>query len=150
MRNPLLRAPLLRVSLAAAFLLAACAKPSAPAGKWEGFYEDEGLIVAVRLEIDAKGTVRVSAPNAVTDKGNLSPVDRAGIRADLTKRLGQSWNLVQPLPLEFDGEAFRKPGGVAPQLEWDAEHKQMTMIYYSASRPSVRVKLAPVEEFGRS
>jgi hypothetical protein len=145
MRNPLLRA-----SLAAALLLAACAKPSAPAGKWEGFYEDEGLIVAVRLEIDAKGTVRVSAPNAVTDKGKLSPVDRAGIRAELTKRLGQSWNLVQPLPLEFDGEAFRKPGGVAPQLEWDAEHTQMTMIYYSANRPSVRVKLAPVEEFGHS
>jgi hypothetical protein len=145
MRNPILRA-----SLAAALLLAACAKTPAPAGKWEGLYEDDGLIVAVRLEIDDGGIIRVSAPNAVMEKRNPSRAEREEIRADLTMRLDRSWPSVRPLPLEFDGEAFRKPGGVAPQLEWDSRAAQMTMIYYSAARPSVRVKLERVEEFGHS
>ena len=67
---------------------------------------------------------------------------------ELKTRLAQSWPAVQPLPLEFDGRAFRKRGGVAPQIEWDAEGKRMTMIYYSGNRLSVRVPLAPVREFG--
>ena len=43
---------------------------------------------------------------------------------------------------------FRKPGGVAPQLEWDPDRKRMTMVYYSGNRNSVRVALSAVGEFG--
>ena len=43
---------------------------------------------------------------------------------------------------------FRKPGGVAPQLEWDPGRKRMTMVYYSGNRNSVRVALSAVSEFG--
>jgi hypothetical protein len=145
----IMRSPILSASLAAALLFSACARTPAPTGKWEGFYEDEGLAVAVRLEIDNAGIVRVSAPNAIIEN-KPSQAERSEIRADLVLKLDRSWPSVRPLPLEFDGEAFRKPGGVAPQLEWDAKNARMTMIYYSPSRPSVRVRLEAVEEFGRS
>jgi hypothetical protein len=145
-----MRSLLVRACLSAALALAACAKAPVPMGKWEGFYEDQGLTVAVRLEIDTGGTIRVSAPNAVMENKNLSQAERTEIRTDLASRLGKSWPQVRPLPLEFDGKVFRKPGGVAPQLEWDSKNAQMTMIYYSATRASVRVPLKLVEDFGRS
>lgn len=141
----------LRPVLAAALIvavLAACsggAKP--PAGRWQGVYEDAGLIVVARLEIDPKGDIRVSAPNAIADLAAMSENDRAGLRTRLLGELAQSWKKVGPLPLEFDGKDFRKPGGVAPQLQWDAKAGHMTMIYYSGNRASVRVPLDPVQQF---
>jgi hypothetical protein len=129
--------------------LCACAEPRPPAGRWEGVYADGGLLVVARLEIAPDGAVRVSAPNAITEGAALPDADRARMLDELKTRLAQSWPAVEPLPLEFDGRAFRKRGGVAPQLEWDAERKRMTMIYYSGNRPSVRVALAPVREFGQ-
>ena len=128
-------------------VLAACSNPSPPAGRWEGVYEDPGLIVAVRLEITSGGDVRVSAPNAITKEEDITPADRAVIRARLLDGLARSWPSVGTLPLEFDGKAFHKPGGVAPQLEWDAKAGRMTMIYYSGRSASVRVPLSAVDAF---
>jgi hypothetical protein len=128
--------------------LLACADPRPPTGRWEGVYEDTGVIIVARLEIVPDGKIRVSAPNAITSETGLSPADRIGLVRQLQTRLDASWSAVAPLPLEFDGQVFRKPGGVAPQLEWDASHKRMTMIYYSGNRNSVRVPLTSVGEFG--
>jgi hypothetical protein len=130
--------------------LSACTDARPPTGRWEGIYEDSGVIIAARLEIADNGKIRVSAPNAITSEGPLSPADRANIVQQLQSRLAMSWPAVEPLPLEFDGHVFRKPGGVAPQLEWDADKKRMTMIYYSGNRNSVRVALTSVGEFGAS
>lgn len=128
--------------------LAACSNPSPPTGRWEGVYEDPALIVAVRLEIAPDGQVRVSAPNAVMNEADLTSSDRAQLRSRLLTSLARSWGSVEALPLNFDGKAFRKPGGVAPQLEWDAKSRHMTMIYYQyGNRASVRVPLDPVQEF---
>jgi len=130
--------------------LSACADSRPPTGRWEGLYEDAGVIIAARLEITENGKIRVSAPNAITGESPLSAAERAGLVQQLQARLSLSWPAVEPLPLEFDGHVFRKPGGVAPQLEWDAERKRMTMIYYSGNRNSVRVALTSVGEFGAS
>ena len=140
-----------RFAVALAFLglaLSACADPRPPVGRWEGVYEDAGVIIVARLEVGEQGVVRVSAPNAITEGATLSQGERARLMDDLRSRLAASWPAVNPLPLEFDGSVFRKPGGVAPQLEWDADRKRMTMVYYSGNRGSVRVSLTEVAEFG--
>lgn len=142
--------PLAAVLAVLCLWLSACSDSRPPTGRWEGLYEDAGVIIVARLEIAENGKVRVSAPNAITNDGPVSPAERAGIVQQLQARLAQSWPAVQPLPLEFDGQVFRKPGGVAPQLEWDATRKRMTMIYYSGNRSSVRVALTSVGEFGAS
>jgi hypothetical protein len=133
--------------MAALAALVACSNPSPPIGRWEGVYEDQALTVVVRLEIDDKGEVRVSAPNAITNEPSLTADDRADLKAHLLDGLARTWSTVSALPLEFDGKAFHKPGGVAPQLEWDAKSKRMTMIYYSGRTASVRVPLSAVQEF---
>ena len=138
-----------RLAAASALLclgLVACADPLPPTGRWEGVYEDPGVIIVARLEIAADGKVRVSAPNAITDKSQLSPAERIELVRELQARLDVSWPAVSPLPLEFDGSVFRKPGGVAPQLEWDSSRKRMTMVYYSGNRNSVRVALTSVAD----
>ena len=139
-----------RLAAASALLclgLLACADPRPPTGRWEGVYEDAGVIIVARLEIAEDGKVRVSAPNAITSEAALSPAERIGLVRQLQTRLESSWPAVAPMPLEFDGSVFRKPGGVAPQLEWDSGRKRMTMIYYSGNRNSVRVALSSVGEF---
>ncbi|HXJ03340.1 MAG TPA: hypothetical protein VNH44_19125 [Micropepsaceae bacterium] len=133
--------------LASLIVLAACSDPQPPIGQWEGAYEDQGLMIVARLQIDGSGHVRVSAPNAITDTAPLSDDDRAALRAKLESGLAASWPSVAPLPLEFDGHAFHKPGGVAPQLEWDKAAKRMTLIFYSGNRRSVRVPLDAVADF---
>src|SRR5262249_26450713 len=117
----------------------------APAGRWQGAYEDAGLIIVARLEIDSTGAVRVSAPNAIIPNSDVTQSERADLRSRLEDGLAASWARVAPLPLEFDGRAFHKPGGVAPQLEWNAG--VMTLIYYSGNRPSVRIPLDAVGQF---
>ncbi len=131
-----------------ALTVAACSgHPTPPSGRWQGVYEDGNLIVAARLEIDQDGRVRVSAPNAIGDFAAMSQDDRAQLRARLVSGLAHSWADVGTVPLEFDGKDFRKPGGVALQLQWDAHAHRMTMIYYSGSRASVRVPLQTVDDF---
>jgi hypothetical protein len=130
-------------------VLAACSKTAEPpTGRWQGVYEDAGLLVVARLEITPNGAVRVSAPNAIGDFGTMPQSERGQLRARLENELAQAWDKVGTLPLEFDGKDFRKPGGVAPQLEWNAKAHRMTMIYYSGNRASVRVPLDSVKDFG--
>ena len=140
--------PFLGIPIAlTACLLAGCSDPRPPAGKWEGRYEDPALVIVARLEIDSAGHVRVSAPNAISDKQPLSSGERRDLRAKLEGGLAASWPRVAPLPLEFDGHSFHKHGGVAPQLEWDAAKQQMTLIFYSGNRRSVHVPLEAVKDF---
>ena len=103
-------------------------------------------MIVARLEIDSGGHVRVAAPNAIIDTPGMSEEDRTDLRSRLETGLVQSWPSVKPLPLEFDGRVFHKPGGVAPQLEWDGAEKRMTMVFYSGNRASVRIRLDPIED----
>ena len=105
------------------------------------------MVVVARLEIDSSGVVRVSAPNAIIDITQMSKQQLADLRKRLDAGLAQSWSGVGPVPLEFDGHVFHKPGGVAPQLEWDGAGKKMTLVFYSGSRPSVHVPLDSVADF---
>ena len=104
-------------------------------------------MIVARLEIDSSGHVRVAAPNAIIDPAGTTENERADLRARLDAGLAQSWPSVAPLPLEFDGRVFHKPGGVAPQLEWDGAEKRMTMVFYSGNRTAIRVKLDPMQEY---
>jgi hypothetical protein len=127
--------------------LAACSNPRPPVGRWQGAYEDPNLVVVARLEIDSSGTVRVSAPNAIIDVAKMSKEELADLHKRLDVSLAQSWSSVGPVPLEFDGHVFHKPGGVAPQLEWDNAGKKMTLVFYSGNRSSVHVPLDSVPDF---
>ena len=132
--------------IAVLLAVSACSKPKPPVGKWEGGYEGGGDLVVARVEILPSGQVKVMAP----DITNLMGAQIAEYRARLAADLANGWSSVEPRDFDFDGKTFRKPGGVAPQLEWDATRKRMTMIYYSGNRSSVRVTLTSVGEFGAS
>jgi hypothetical protein len=133
--------------LAGLLALSACSSPKPPIGRWEGAYEDQGVIIVARLQIDSEGQVRVSAPNAITDKAPISDAERDSLRAKLQAGLAAAWPNVPPLPLEFDGHVFHKAGGVAPQLVWDAASKRMILVFYSGNRSSIHVPLEGVREF---
>lgn len=124
----------------------ACGEAKPPSGRWEGTYEAPGLMIAARLEIDGKGTIYASAPNTLVATG-ASADERAVIRERLTSDLAADWGNAEPRRMEFDGKVFRKPGGIAPQLEWDADTKRMTMIVYPGKEASVRLPLHTVRNF---
>ena len=124
----------------------ACSHPKPPVGHWEGTYESENTMVVARLEIASNGTIMVSATNA-QNIGDSSADDRAGIRQKLAQELADGWADVEPRDLEFDGTTFRKPGGVAPQMEWDANNKHMTMIVYFGKDPAIRIPMHAVTDF---
>lgn len=127
---------------------AACSHPKPPAGKWEGTYESDDAMVVARLEIASNGTILVSAPNA-QDLSAMSADDRAATRQKLAQDLASGWDSVQPRTLDFDGTTFRKPGGVAPQMEWDTNNKHMTLIVYFGTG-SVRIPLHAVNQFSEN
>ena len=131
------------LSLAAGY---GCSHPKPPTGKWEGTYESDDTMVVSRLEIASNGTILVSAPNA-QDLGNTPADDKAGIRQKLAQDLASEWDAVEPRKLDFDGTTFRKPGGVAPQMEWDADNKHMTLIVYFGTNPSIRIPMHAVKQF---
>ena len=106
-------------------------------------------MIAARVEIAKNGDVRVSAPNAFMDFTSLSDDDRHEIAARLSSGLAQSWPHVQPHPFEFDGRVFRNPGGVAPQLELNSSTQHMTMYVYAGTKPTIRIDMEPVKEFGQ-
>ena len=123
------------------------AKPP-PVGRWEGVYEAPDEMVVVRLEITPKGDIYLSAPNALDVLA--TPADqRPAMRAHLTDELVQGWSAVTPRPLDFDGRMFRKPGGVAPQMEWNPQSKQMTVVLYFGMHAALRVPLRAVSDFSQ-
>ena len=127
-------------------LLAGCSKPAPPTGRWEGGFDDGSTFIAARLEIAGDGQIRVSAPDVV-DPGIASEDDRAAMRQNMAARLAGAWGDVAPRPMDFDGTTFRKPGGIAPQIEWDAKAKAMTLDVYIGTRPAIRIPLHPVGDF---
>lgn len=129
------------------FAVAGCSRSAPPpAGRWEGVYDAGDAIIAARLEITPKGEIFVSAPNA-ENAGDVSSEDRAAIRQRLADGLEESWGSVQPQSLDFDGKTFRKPGGIAPQAEWDAGTQQMTLIVYLGKDQGIRIPLHAVKNF---
>jgi hypothetical protein len=125
--------------------LAACSKPHPPAGKWEGGAERGGTLVAARVEVLTNGTVRIMAPDITNVMG---PHDRIALLRDrLASELATNWDDVKPRMFDFDGKTFRKPGGVAPQMEWDKATGQMTVILYIGTNPGFPVMLRPVDSF---
>jgi hypothetical protein len=129
----------------AALLLAACSKPTPPVGKWEGGTESGGTIVAARVEILPSGKVKVSAPDVTYVTGNRARIDE--LRAQLAADLANGWDGVKPRSFDFDGDTFRKPGGVAPQMKWDKPSNQMTLELYIGANPALAVPLRPVSNF---
>src|ERR1700739_1065897 len=123
--------------------LSACSHPAPPQGRWEGTYESSDTMIAARLEIGADRQARVSAPDLL----DLSPDDYANARAKLASDLDAGWDSVAPRAMDFDGETFRKPGGIAPQMIWKAKSKQMWLIVYLGTRPGQRIAMHQVGDF---
>jgi hypothetical protein len=134
------------IALIGALALGACSdNAEPPVGRWQGVFMSEDAVIVARLEISPGGIVRVSAPNAFDEVAGLTEIDRQRVRSDLLTGLSQAWPGIQPIDLTFDGRTFRKPGGVAPQMEWDG--RRMTLIVYPGLKDSIRMPLEPVAEF---
>ncbi|HTQ14191.1 MAG TPA: hypothetical protein VMH86_09975 [Rhizomicrobium sp.] len=130
----------------AVLCVAACSSHGQPpVGRWEGTYESGDVMIAARLQIDARGSIFISAPDAENVSGGEDA--RAAIRARLAQGLAAGWGDVEPKPFDFNGKTFRKPGGVAPQIEWDPSSNTMTAIVYLGMRDGIRVPLHPVKDF---
>jgi hypothetical protein len=127
-------------------MLTACSKPQPPQGRWEGGYDSNGTLVAARVEIGADGQVKVSAPDLTNAQG-AKPEQLEQMRERLAADLATAWDTVAPRPFDFDGSVFRKPGGVAPQMEWDKDSNQMTLEIYIGANPALPVPLRPVDAF---
>jgi hypothetical protein len=138
--------PLIACGLCFLALLGCSMGHTPPVGRWEGAYEAPDVMAVIRLEISPKGDILLSAPDAL-DIQNASANDRLAMHQRLAEGLVASWSAVQPRPLDFDGHVFRKPGGIAPQLEWNPDTKQMTAILYFGMRSGLRVPLHSVETF---
>jgi len=141
-----MRPVVLFLSLALATALAGCSKPTPPVGKWEGGYASNSSLVTARVEVLPNGTVRVSAPD-ITNLDLASPERMAQLRQQLAADLATSWDGVTPRPFDFDGDTFRKPGGIAPQMVWDKKTNQMTLELYIGANPALPVPLRPVADF---
>jgi len=128
-------------------VLVACSRPAhPPTGRWIGNYDAPDVVVDARLEIAKNGLVRASAPDLL-DVGQVSDETRAVIHARLAADLAESWDAAEPRAMDFDGRVFRKPGGVAPQMEWNPRTKQMKLIFYFGTKHSIRIPMRPVENF---
>jgi hypothetical protein len=130
-------------------LLAGCFSSSQPpVGRWIGNHEAPGILVDTRLEILPDGRVRVSAPNFLNADSDISEEQRVDMRARLADELNRTWSQVVPRKMDFDGRTFRKPGGVAPQMEWDAATRQMKVVFYFGMHKSIRIDVRQVDVFG--
>lgn len=134
--------------MAALAAVTACSAPQPPAGRWEGTYESRDTMIVARLEIEKDGGIRVSAPDA-TDMGSQTDVQRAATLEGLEGSLQGGWDDVAPRKMDFDGNVFRKPGGIAPQIEWNKDTNEMTLVVYLGTRPSIEVPLKPVKDFSQ-
>jgi hypothetical protein len=141
----------MRASLAlllAVVVLAGCSRHVPPQGRWEGTYDSADAMVAARVEIDGKSYVRVMAPNAENVGDNED--SRATMRQNLSAGLATGWATVEPRPMDFDGRVFRKPGGIAPQMIWDAGNKQMSIVVYLGVREPIQFRLQSVDDFSQN
>ncbi len=127
-------------------LLAACSKPVPPVGKWEGGYQSNSTLVAARVEVLPDGHVRVSAPD-ITGLDLATPDRMAELRQQLASDLATSWDGVGSRLFDFDGDTFRKPGGIAPQMVWDKKTNQMVLELYIGANAALPVALRPVAGF---
>jgi len=126
-------------------VLAGCSRPAPPIGKWEGGTTIGGTMVAARVEIDAGGLVKLSAPDITNAIG---PEDQlAQMRQRLAADLAGAWDGVAPRQFDFDGTTFRKPGGYAPQMVWDKASNQLTLELYIGANPALPVTLRSVKMF---
>ena len=73
--------------------------------------------------------------------------DRAAMRDSLAQRLAGGWGDVAPRPMDFDGTTFRKPGGIAPQIDYDKASNTMTVYVYLGASPALRVPFRAVADF---
>ena len=129
-------------------VLTGCSRHTPPQGRWEGGYDTAEAMVAARVEIDSKGLVSIAAPNAedVGDDENK----RAEMRNHLAAGLAQSWDQVEPRLMDFDGRVFRRPNGIAPQMIWEKDKKQMWIVAYLGRKPAIKFLLHPVDDFSDS
>lgn len=136
-----------KAAAALAFLvLTACSKPQPPQGRWEGGYDGNGTLVVARVEIGADGLVKLSAPD-ITNLQDARADQLQQMRERLAADLAAGWGDVAPRPFDFDGDTFRKPGGIAPQMVWDKSSNQMTLELYIGANPALPVPLRPVDSF---
>ena len=128
--------------------LVACSRPAQPpVGRWIGHYDAPDVVVDARLEITKDGAVRVSALDLL-DVGQVSDQARVAMHARLAADLSASWDDVVPRAMDFDGRVFRKPGGVAPQMNWNPDTKKMSLIFYFGTKHSIGIPMYAVEDFG--
>jgi hypothetical protein len=125
--------------------LAGCARPKPPVGKWEGGYVSGSVMVTARVEIGADGRIKVSAPDLTNAGGSEAQMREQ--RERLAADLAADWDGVTPRSFDFDGDTFRKPGGVAPQMKWDKATNQMVLELYIGADPALPVPLRPVGAF---
>jgi hypothetical protein len=85
------------------------------------------------------------APDVTNAIGPREQIE--AFRARLSADLANGWPGVAPRSFDFDGKTFRKPGGIAPQMEWDKATNQMTLELYIGARPALLVPLRPVDDF---
>jgi hypothetical protein len=138
------------LTVVALLVLAGCSRHKPPVGHWEGTYESSDTIIAAWLEIEKDGLVRVSAPDTTTIGPETTEAERQSIREEMVARLASGWNNVEPRKMDFDGDTFRKPGGFAPQMKWNAKNKQMTLVLYLGANPALDVPMRAVEEFSEN
>jgi len=129
----------------AVLVLAGCSRHAPPAGRWEGTHDSSAAMVVARVEIDPKGNIRVSAPNAENVGDNED--DRVAMRQHIAEGLASGWDEVEPRKMDFDGHTFRKPNGIAPQMVWDARKKRMYLIVYLGKNPGMTIPLKTVDDF---
>ena len=127
-----------------AVALFSCSHPAPPKGRWEGVFETGDTMIAARLEVEDDGQVRVSAPDLL-DIGSASDEDRPAMRQKLAADLDAGWGDVATRPMDFDGENFRKPGGIAPQMIWKSGNMQL--VVYLGTRPAIQIPMRKVDDF---
>jgi hypothetical protein len=135
------------ILLIAGLVLAGCSKShQVPAGRWIGHYESSSVMVVAWLEITPQGDVRVSAPDFL-DPGEPTDEQREAAHTRLANQLYDGWGNIPSRHYEFNGHVFRKPGGFAPQMEWNPVTKQMKVVFYFGMQRSIRIAMQPVKEF---
>ncbi|MGB8600755.1 MAG: hypothetical protein WCD42_01015 [Rhizomicrobium sp.] len=133
--------------LAGLAFLAACShgeKP--PTGRWIGQIDSADVMVDARLEILADGTVKLSAPD-ILGAGELSDDERTMLHNRVAEQLEASWSKAPVRRMDFDGKVFRKPGGVAPQMEWNPQTHEMKVVFYFGMQRSIRISMIRVSDF---